>query len=48
MCNVDEESLEKGNSFTESKKNIPMKNCNHLADIEDQIMGLDNLERKLL
>tara|TARA_B100000767_G_scaffold210588_1_gene197641 strand:+ start:5310 stop:6380 length:1071 start_codon:yes stop_codon:yes gene_type:complete len=48
VCNVDEESLAKGNSFTEDVKN------NHLneivviicADIEDQIMGLDRNERE--
>jgi len=48
VCNVDEESLAKGNSFTENVKN------NHLnenvviicADIEDQIMGLDRNERE--
>ena len=48
VCNVDEESLLKGNSFTESVKN---KHSNEkvvsiCADIEDQIMGLDNNERE--
>ncbi len=48
VCNVDEESLSKGNSFTESVKNkFPnekvIKIC---ADIEDQIMGLDIKERE--
>jgi GTP-binding protein YchF len=48
VCNVDEESLVKGNAFTESVKN---KHPNEkvvtiCADIEDQIMGLDNNERE--
>jgi len=48
VCNVDEESLSKGNSFTESVKNkYPnekvVKIC---ADIEDQIMDLDIKERE--
>ena len=48
VCNVDEESLTNGNSFTEEiKKNYSnekiVKIC---ADIEDQIMGLDNNERE--
>ena len=48
VCNVDEESLTKGNVFTESVKN---KHSNEkvvtiCADIEDQIMGLDNNERE--
>ena len=48
VCNVDEESLVKGNAFTESVKN---KHTNEkvvtiCADIEDQIMGLDNNERE--
>ena len=48
VCNVDEESLEKGNSFTENvKKKYPdEKIVTICADIEDQIMGLDNLERE--
>ena len=49
VCNVDEESLSKGNSYTESVKN---KHPNEkivtiCADIEDQIMGLDNSEREV-
>ena len=49
VCNVDEESLSKGNSYTESVKN---KHPNEkivtiCADIEDQIMGLDNNEREV-
>ena len=49
VCNVDEESLSKGNSYTESVKN---KHPNEkivtiCADIEDQIMGLDNNEREI-
>ena len=48
VCNVDEESLAEGNAFTESVKN---KHPNEkvviiCADIEDQIMGLDNNERE--
>jgi GTP-binding protein YchF len=48
VCNVDEENLAEGNSFTESIKN---KHPNEkivtiCADIEDQIMGLDNNERE--
>ena len=49
VCNVDEESLTKGNKFTESiKSKYPnekiVKIC---ADIEDQIMGLDKNEREI-
>ena len=48
VCNVDEESVSKGNKFTE---NIKIKYPNEkivtiCADIEDQIMGLDNSERE--
>ena len=48
VCNVDEESLDKGNVFTESVKS---KHPNEkvviiCADIEDQIMDLDNNERE--
>ena len=48
VCNVDEESLTKGNEFTESiKSKYPnekiVKIC---ADIEDQIMGLDKNEKE--
>ena len=48
VCNVDEESLAKGNSFTESvKKNYPAEKVVTIcADIEDQIMGLDKNERE--
>ena len=48
VCNVDEESLAKGNSFTENvKKNHPNEKIVIIcADIEDQIMGLDNNERE--
>ncbi len=48
VCNVDEESLAKGNKFTESiKKNYPKEKIVTIcADIEDQIMGLDNNERE--
>ncbi len=48
VCNVDEESLEKGNSFTKSvtKKYSNGKIITICADIEDQIMGLDNNERE--
>ena len=48
VCNVDEESLAKGNSYTESvKKNYSEEKVVTIcADIEDQIMGLDNEERE--
>ena len=48
VCNVDEDSLVKGNTFT---KTIKEKYSNEkiitiCADIEDQIMGLNNNERE--
>ena len=48
VCNVDEESLAKGNSFTEDvKRKYPNEKIVTIcADIEDQIMGLDNNERE--
>ena len=48
VCNVDEESLAKGNTFTESviKNYSKEKIVTICADIEDQIMGLDNNERE--
>ena len=48
VCNVDEGGLAKGNSFTESVKNkYPNEKVVMIcADIEDQIMGLDNNERE--
>tara|TARA_B100001063_G_scaffold92210_1_gene85873 strand:+ start:2281 stop:3351 length:1071 start_codon:yes stop_codon:yes gene_type:complete len=48
VCNVDEESLAKGNIFTESikKKYSNEKIVTICADIEDQIMGLDNDEKE--
>ena len=48
VCNVDEVSLAKGNSFTDSlkKKYSEEKIVLICADIEDQIMGLDNNERE--
>ena len=48
VCNVDEESLAKGNTFTDSVKNkhLDEKVITICADIEDQIMGLDNDERE--
>ena len=48
VCNVDEESLAKGNSHTESvKKNYSEEKVVTIcADIEDQIMSLDNDERE--
>ncbi len=48
VCNVDEDSLSKGNNFTESiKKKYPKEKIVTIcADIEDQIMGLDNNERE--
>ena len=49
VCNVDEESLSKGNSYTESIKNKhPNKKIVTIcADIEDQIMSLDKNEREI-
>ena len=48
VCNVDEESLAKGNNFTENikKKHSNEKIISICADIEDQIMGLNNNERE--
>ena len=48
VCNVDEVSLTKGNRYTESiKSNYPNeKIINICADIEDQIMGLDKIEKE--
>jgi ribosome-binding ATPase len=48
VCNVDEESLTNGNAFTESVKKTYSneKIVTICADIEDQIMGLDNNERE--
>tara|TARA_Y100000816_G_scaffold223091_1_gene168042 strand:+ start:1398 stop:2468 length:1071 start_codon:yes stop_codon:yes gene_type:complete len=48
VCNVDEESLATGNIFTEDvKRKYPdEKIVTICADIEDQIMGLDNNERE--
>jgi len=48
VCNVDEESLVKGNAFTESVKKTYSneKIVSICADIEDQIMGLNNNERE--
>ena len=48
VCNVDEESLVKGNNFTENikKKYSNEKIISICADIEDQIMGLNNNERE--
>ena len=48
VCNVDEDSLAKGNTFTESVKNdyANEKIITICADIEDQIMGLDKSERE--
>ena len=49
VCNVDEESLSKGNSYTESVKNKhPNKKVVTIcADIEDQITDLNNNEREI-
>ena len=49
VCNVDEESLAKGNKFTESVKSkcLDEKIVTICADIEDQIMGLDKNEREI-
>ena len=48
VCNVDEKSVAKGNNFTENVKNKYSKEkiVSICADIEDQIMGLDNNERE--
>ena len=48
VCNVDEESVTKGNVFTDNVKNnhIDEKIVIICADIEDQIMGLDSNERE--
>ncbi len=48
VCNVDEESLAKGNKFTENvKSNYPNeKTVTICADIEDQITSLDKNERE--
>ena len=48
VCNVDEESVARGNSFTESveKHYSNEKVVSICADIEDQIMGLDKNERE--
>ena len=48
VCNVDENSLAKGNKYTESikEKNPKDKVVIICADIEDQIMGLDKDERE--
>ena len=48
VCNVDEESLADGNTFTDSVKKTfsNEKIVTICADIEDQIMGLDNSERE--
>jgi ribosome-binding ATPase len=49
VCNVDEENLSKGNSYTESVKNKhPNKKVVTIcADIEDQITDLNNNEREI-
>ena len=49
VCNVDEESLTKGNKFTKAvKEKISQdKIVTICADIEDQIMGLDKNEREI-
>ena len=48
VCNVDEENLATGNAFTEDvKRKYPdEKIVTICADIEDQIMGLDDNERE--
>jgi ribosome-binding ATPase len=48
VCNVDEESLKNGNSFTEivKKNHQKEKVITICADIEDQIMDLDSSERE--
>ena len=49
VCNVDEQSLAVGNSFTVRVKNKypDQKVVTICADIEDQIMGLDRDEREI-
>ena len=48
VCNVDEGSLANGNAFTKEVQNkySDEKVVTICADIEDQIMGLDNSERE--
>ena len=48
VCNIDEENLSKGNSFTQNvKAKYPNEKIVTIcADIEDQIMGLDTSERE--
>jgi GTP-binding protein YchF len=48
VCNIDEESLASGNAFTDNVKKTfsNEKIVTICADIEDQIMGLDNSERE--
>ena len=48
VCNVDEDSLEKGNTFTKTvkEKYSNEKIVSICADIEDQIMGLNDNERE--
>jgi ribosome-binding ATPase len=48
VCNVDEEGLSNGNSFTENviNKNPNEKVVTICADIEDQIMNLDDSEKE--
>ena len=48
VCNVDEESLVKGNDLTKGVKSkyLNEKVVTICADIEDQIMGLDNNEKE--
>ena len=48
VCNVDEESLETGNKYTQTVKSNYQKEKIAIicADIEDQIMGLDKNERE--
>ena len=48
VCNVDEVSLAKGNNYTENiKANYPKEKIVSIcADIEDQIMGLDKIEKE--
>ena len=49
VCNVDEESLAKGNKYTDMVKSkfLNEKVVTICADIEDQIMGLDKEEREI-
>ena len=48
VCNVDEENLVKGNKYTQQvkEKYLNQKVINICADIEDQLSGLDKVEKE--